>query len=117
MWRSLNMFNHVCNIERATSMVDVTVIRDRIITIWTTVDWAVPCFFDPGGVTLVESEMFGRTGVARYMVFFEGDRTVRLGDRLLKSGKYYMVEDIKKLGDFDHHIEVSVREMGSASNV
>lgn len=116
MWRSLNMFQHSVNIERATSVVDVTVIRDRRISTWTTVDYSVPCFFDPQGVGLVESGMFGRLPVARYLVFFEGDRDVRIGDRLKKGATYYAVEDLKKFTDFDHHVEATVREMAVSQN-
>lgn len=117
MWRSLHLFKHICNIERATEAVDVSVYRDKIITNWTTIDFSVPCFFDPGSGSLIESGLFGRTLINTFTVFFEGDRDVRFGDRLKKGNTYYVVEDVKELMDFDFHLEATVRQMPYSSNL
>lgn len=113
MWRSLHFFKHACNIERETIAIDVTVIRDRIVSAWSTVVYSVPCLFEDGGNTIIENEFAGKIPLHRFNVYFEGDVDIRPNDRLKKGSTYYLVETVYNHGgdgkDFD--IQAIVREM------
>jgi hypothetical protein len=96
-YRSLHFFNQKARILRANYMVDVTTIRDRILTDYSTVKDKVSCMVQDGGNDVINHPLAGMISVDRADVYFPGNCGVLPNDLLLIRGVYYDV------GQMDDH--------------
>ena len=109
-FRSRSFFIHKANVQRPVLAVDTSYTRDRKVQTFTDVLYNQACWFEHIGVTLIDSDQFGRVPVERYNVYFEGDVDVRVNDRLTKASEYFLVESVVSTGDEDFHKLAIVRK-------
>ena len=89
------LMTDTCNIERADVDIDTQTIRDRRVARYDTLSSSVKCFFEPAGVNYVFDDRLGQTPIKTFNVYFPGGVTVAEGDRLLRSGSYYLVRSVQ----------------------
>ncbi len=97
---SLHFMNQTARILRANFAVDVTTIRDRIITDYGTVVEDVPIYLEPQGSDAVFHEQLGVTGLDSWTAYVPGGTPIQVNDCVLVDGVTYEARGVK---DFTRH--------------
>jgi len=107
-FRSLHFMNQRATVLRPNFAVDVTTIRDRILTGYGTVKADVPVYLEPQGSDVVFHEQLGHTGVDTYAAFLPGGTGVQVNDVLLVEGVYYEVHGVLDFQRQGFHVRADV---------
>ena len=114
--RSRAFMKDTVDILRAALAVDVTTIRDRIITGYTTIQSSVPCYIEAAGSELIADAQLGMVPVDRFSVYFPIAATVQVGDIIKDGTTYYKVLGVMNFSAHDFHKRIDAIQQNYFQN-
>ena len=105
-YRSLHFMSRKAEIWRANYVVDVTTIRDRVLTGYTTVKAEVPIYIEPTGTDFVGNTQLGNIGVDSFTAYVPAGSPVLVNDILKSDGEYFEVRGVSDFSKYGWQIRV-----------
>lgn len=107
-FRSLHFMNQSATILRATTAVDVTNIRDRIVTGYSTIQSDAPIYLEPEGSDVVFNEQLGSIAIDSFSGYLPRGTDIAVNDVVMIDSVTYEVRGVLDYGRQGFHIKVAM---------